>query len=163
MLCDHLLSLFSSPGESQSTVWELLTLSNILIWSCVLHCEQDRVRSLDLDSPTTTNIQVNQLKSLVDFFDWRPRTVHNYAVWQSLCCCCSVGLLSPFILQCHLHNFSCNAEGQIKLHQPNISTEVLFCIVLHQTFWLSSVIVRKIQNFQHLVFRKIPQQKIPKP
>lgn len=73
----------------------------------------------------------------------------------------AVSFLSPFILLCHLHNFSCNAEGQIKLHQRNISPEVLSCTVLLQTFLLSPVIVRKIQNFQHLVFRKDSTAKKP--
>lgn len=45
---------------------------------------------------------------------------------------------------------SYNAEGQTILHPENVSTEVLFCIVLNQTVWLPSVIVRKMLNSQHL-------------
>lgn len=79
---------------------------------------------------------------------------------SGICCCMTPqfgrepaaadSLLSPFLLQWHSHRSSRNAEGRINLHPP-------LCIVLHQTFWLPSVIVRKIRSSQHSVFKMIPQ------
>lgn len=56
------------------------------------------------------------------------------------------GLYSLCSLQCNSEHFSCNAERQIRLHPPNLSTEVLLWIGLHQTFWPHSVNIKKIYN-----------------
>lgn len=64
--------------------------SILILYSCVLHRGHDCARSLELDFPTTTNVQVNQVKSLAAFW-FAPcgqTLLQHYAVWQRPCCCC---------------------------------------------------------------------------
>lgn len=78
---------------------------------------------------------------------WGQMPLQHYAIWQGPCCCCQPLQTIPSPISFT----SYSPEGQIKLHPLNVSTEVLFCVVLNQTVWVPSVIVRKTLNSQHLV------------